>query len=567
MSESFSRRRFLSRGAAVAGGAVVLGGGGGLLAACGSSGSGGKASSSGGGTTGSTGSSTAGVGKGTPKKGGTLNIGVEAEDNGFNPTVASWDVTGLMYGSCLFDTIAAVDVTGKAIPYLVQSITPSPDYSKWTLTLRSTPITFHDGSALDSNAIVGSIEANIHSLQNGPALRNIDTVTNPDPMTVVIACKEPWVALPYYLTGSIGTVMAPSMLKEANSGNLLPIGTGPFKFGDWQPNDHLRVVRNPSYWQAGLPYLDSVVFHPIPDHQSRENSLKSGTIDIMHTDDTQTAVDFMHNSSFQYINDLTNTATEHEQDFFMINTASPPLDNVTVRQALAYSINRQQIINTEYNGISPNATGPYSKGSPYYVPSTGYPEYNLAKAQSLMKQAAQQIGGPVSFKLSIINDAKDLAVTELVQGMFQAAGAQVTIDQIQQSQYIVQALLGQYQVRGWRQFAASDPDQNFVWWSSTTAAPIGSLALNFARNKDPQIDAALEKGRQSADPNVRAQAYQSISQRFGTDVPYLWVNQAYWSVVAKPNIQNFNNGVAPDGSTKLLKMTGGYFEPRFIWLS
>ena len=564
MGESLSRRRFLSRGAAVAGGAVVLGGGGSFLAACGSSG---KAGSSGSSTTGSTGSSTAGVGKGTPKKGGTLNIGVEAEDNGFNPTVASWDVTGLMYGACLFDTICSVDVTGKAIPYLVQSITPNTDNTVWTLKLRSTAITFHDGSALDSSAIVGSIEANIHSLQNGLALTNIASVTNPDASTVVITCKEPWVALPYYLTGSIGSVMAPAMLKEANSGNLLPIGTGPFKFGDWQPNDHLRVVRNPSYWQPGFPYLDTVIFHPIPDHQSRENSLKSGTIDIMHTDDTQTAVDFMHNSSYQYINDLSNNSTEHEQDFFMINTASPPLDNLTVRQALAYSINRQQIITTEYNGISPNANGPYSKGSPYYLANTGYPDYNLAKAQSLMKQAAQQIGGPVKFELSIINDAKDLAVTELVQGMFQAAGAQVTINQIQQSQYIVQALLGQYQVRGWRQFAASDPDQNYEWWSSTTAAPIGSLALNFARNKDPQVDAALEKGRTSSDPNLRAQAYQTISQRFGADVPYLWINQAYWSVIAKPNVQNFNGGVGPDGSTQLLKMTGGFFDPRFIWLS
>ncbi|HEV2369720.1 MAG TPA: ABC transporter substrate-binding protein [Acidimicrobiales bacterium] len=563
MSGSFSRRRFLSRGATVAGGAVVLGGGGGFLAACGSSGST-KAGSTG--TGGSTGSSTAGVGKGTPKKGGTLNVGVEAEDNGFNPTVASWDVTGLMYGACLFDTLAVVDVNGKAIPYLALSITPNADNTVWTIKLRSTPISFHDGSALDSNAVVGSMEANIHSPQNGPGLTNVASVTNPDAATVVVTCKEPWVALPYYLTGPFGLIMAPAMLKEPNSGNLAPIGTGPFKFGDWTPNDHLRVVRNPSYWLPNLPYLDTVVFHPIPDHQSRENSLKAGTIDIMHTDDTQTAVDFMHNASYQYINDLGNNATEHEQDFLMINTASPPLDNLTVRQALAYSLNRQAIINTEYNGISPNANGPYSKGSPYYIADTGYPDYNLAKAQSLMKQAAQQLGGPVKFTLSIINDAKDLAVIELAQGMFQAAGAQVTIQQVQQSQYIVQALLGQYQVRGWRQFAASDPDQNYVWWSSKTAAPIGSLALNFARNKDPQVDSALEMGRTHSDQATRSQAYQTISKQFGADVPYLWINQAYWSVIAKPSVQNFNNGVAPDGSTQLLKMTGGFFDPRFIWL-
>jgi ABC-type transport system substrate-binding protein len=508
------------------------------------------------------------VSNATPKKGGTLNIGTEAEDNGFNPTIASWDVTGLMYGACLFDPIAYVASDGSVKPYLAQAITPNADYTQWTIKLRSTPIHFHDGTLCDSSAVVGSLEMNVHSVQNGLALTNIDSITNPDASTVVVKMKAPWIAFPYYLAqgSSIGPVLAPAMVKASDGGNRNPVGSGPFKFKEWVPNDHATFVRNDAYWQPGLPHLDTVIFHPIPDHQSRENSLKAGQIDIMHTDDTQTAVDFMNNPSYQYLNDLHNTAVEHEQDFLMINTAQAPLDNLTVRQALAYSIDRQKVINTLYNGISPNANQPFSKGSPYYVSDPGYPDYNLAKAQSLMKQAAQQIGGPVKFELSIINDAKDLAVIQLVQGMFTAAGAQVNIVQIQQSQYIVQALLGQYGVRGWRQFAAADPDQNFVWWDSSTALPIGKIALNFARNKDPQIDAALKTGRESSDTTARVQAYQTVAKRFGADVPYLWINQAYWSVIAKQNVMNFDNSVTPDG-TKGLGMTGGYFDPRFIWLS
>ena len=563
MSEPLKRRTFISRGATVtAAGAAVLGTGGGLLAACGSSGSGGKTGSAG---TGTSGSGTAGIGKGSPKKGGTLNVGVEAEDNGFNPTVASWDVTGLIYGSCLFDTLTAIDSTGKVQPYLAQSITPNADYSVWTLKLRPNPITFHDGSALDSNAVVGSLEANVHSAQNGLAITNIDTITNPDASTVVFKMKTPWVVFPYYLSGAIGTVMAPAMLKAADAGNRSPIGTGPFVFKEWIPNDHLTVTRNPSYWQSSLPYLDTVVFHPIPDHQSRENSLKAGTIDIMHTTDTQSAVDFMHNSAFQYINDLGNNATQREQGFYMINTAQAPCDDVRVRQAMAYAIDRKKLISLEDNGLPPESTGPFSPGSPYYVDS-GYPTYNLAKAQALVK-AYQAEKGPISIELSTINDAKNLATTQVVQSMLQQAGITAHIVQVQQSQYIVQALLGQYTVRQWRQFAASDPDENFVWWDSETAAPIGKLALNFARNKDPQIDSALTTGRSNPDQAARTQAYQSIAKRFGQDVPYLWINTDIWSVIAKPTVQNFNNPVFPDGSTKGLAMTGGFFSPRYIWLS
>ena len=561
---SFDRRTFLSRGAAAsAAGAAVLGTGGGLLAACGGSGSG-KAASTGGGA-GTSGTASGGIGKGTPKKGGTLNVGVEAEDNGFNPTVASWDVTGLMYGSCLFDPLTAIDSTGQAQPYLAQSVTPNADHTVWTIKLRPTPITFHDGSALDSNAVVGSLEANVHSAQNGAAVRNIASITNPDPTTVVVTMHSPWVPFPYYLSGSIGTVMAPAMLKAQDSGNRSPIGTGPFVFKEWIPNDHLTLTRNPNYWQSSLPYLDTVVFHPIPDHQSRENSLRSGTIDIMHTTDTQSAVDLMHNSSFQYINDLGNQSGEHEMGFYMINTAQPPLDDVRVRQAMAYAIDRSKIVSIELNGLPPVSSGPFVKGSPYYA-DTGYPSYNLAKAQALVKQY-QAEKGPISFQISTINDAKDLAITQLVQGMLQTAGITAQIVQVQQSQYIVQALLGQYAVRQWRQFAAADPDENYVWWSSSTASPVGKLALNFARNQDPQIDAALQAGRTTTDPAARAQAYQTIGKRFGQDIPYLWIDQTIWSVAAKPSVQNFNNPVFPDGTTKGLAMTAGFISPRFIWLS
>ena len=500
-----------------------------------------------------------------PKKGGTLKIGVEAEDNGFNPTVASWDVTGLMYGSCLFDTLTAIDANGKVQPYLAQSITPNADYTQWTLKLRSTPIKFHDGTILDSNAVVGSIEANVHSAQNGPAIANIASIANPDPATVVFTMKSSWVPFPYYLAGAIGTVMAPAMLKAQDAGNRAPIGTGPFMFTEWVPNDHLTVTRNPSYWQPGLPHLDSVVFHPIPDHQSRENSIKAGTIDLMHTTDTQSAVDFMHDPSFQYINDLHNHAGEREQGFYMINTAQPPLDDIRVRQAMAYAIDRHKIISLEYNGLPPESTGPFSIGSPYYV-DPGYPSHNLAKAQSLVREY-QAEKGPISFEISTINDAKTLATTQIVQSMLQQAGISAQIVQVQQSQYIVQALLGQYAVRQWRQFAASDPDQNYVWWASSTAAPVGKLALNFARNRDPQIDAALATGRTSADPTARSQAYQAVAKRFAQDIPYLWINTDIWSVVAKPNVQNFNNPVLPDGTTLGQPMTGGFVSPRFVWLS
>ena len=105
-----------------------------------------------------------------------------------------------------------------------------------------------------------------------------------------------------------------------------------------------------------------------------------------------------------------------------------------------------------------------------------------------------------------------------------------------------------------------DPDADFVWWSSLTAAPIGQLALNFARNKDPQIDAALLKGRTSPDEADRKAAYQSIAKRFGTDdVPYIWLNSTIWQIAFKPKVKGITNWTLPDGSAGVDHTIGGGF--------
>lgn len=555
MPDDISRRKFLAGGGAAVGAVVLGGSASGLLAACGSS------SKSGGG--GAAPNPNAGISNATPKMGGNLIVATEAEDNGFNPTVASWDVTGLMYGAAIFDTLTATDINGKIQPNLAQSVTPNADATQFTITLRP-GIKFHDGSALDANAVANSLVANVKSPQNGPALFNVSDIKPSGNMTVTVTCKESWPAFPYYLSGAIGTVMSPSMLAEPNAGNLKPIGTGPFVFKEWVPNDHLTVVRNPSYWRQGRPYLDQVTFRPIPDHQSRLNALLAGDIDIMHTDDPEDAQTVPKNKNFVSITDVDNNATEREVHFYMVNTAKPPFDDLRVRQALAYATDQNRV-HSVIDVVNPVVKSPFSSKSPYYV-DVDYPTYDPAKAKQLIAAYEHDKGPLRNFTLSTVTDAKDLARTTLVQAMWKEAGINCQVQQVEQSQYIVQALLGNYDVREWRQFAAADPDENYVWWSSLTAAPIGQLALNFARNKDPQIQAALEKGRTSLNQADRVAAYQEISRRFAADIPYVWLDQAVWLVSAKPTVMNFNNPTLPDGSPAL-RMAAGFINVGQIWLN
>jgi peptide/nickel transport system substrate-binding protein len=542
MPDSYDRRTFLGRALrTTAGGILLPSAAAAFLEACGS----GTSSSS---------TSTA------PRRGGSVIFATEAEINSFDARQGAWDSTGLLFARTVFDPLFTQAADGTVQPYLAQSISHNPEYTQWTIKLRS-GVTFHDGSQLDATVVKVNLEGVAASPLTGPALFNMDRVTVVDPMTVLVTTKSPWVPFPIYLTGQLGHMAGLKQLADT-SGKASPIGTGPFVFKEWVPGDHFTATRNPNYWRQGLPYLDSITYKPIPDPQSRGNSLKAGNIDAMHSSDTQNVADFKDNSNYNQVNDLNSVLGEPDQEFVMLNTVVPPLDDVRVRQALAYATDRKKYIDTLGNGLTTPSDGPFSKGSPYFAP-TGYPNLDKTKAKALVAEY-QSAKGPISFKFGAINTAKARQQNELLQAMWKEVGIQTEITQVEQSPYILNAIVGNYQGTGWRQFNTPDPDGNYVWWSSATAAPPGKQALNFARNKDPQIDAALQIGRTNPDPAARADAYKKIAERFGADVPYIWISPAVWIAASVKKVQWVGRGTLPDG-TPARGMASGVISPTEIW--
>ena len=128
--------------------------------------------------------------------------------------------------------------------------------------------------------------------------------------------------------------------------------------------------------------------------------------------------------------------------------------------------------------------------------------------------------------------------------------------------FIDNLVTGKFQAYTDEMFGASDPDLNYVWLSSTTAS--GPIALNFARYKDDQLEAALQQGRTSSDHATRVAAYQEVDKRLGAIVPYVWVNRAAWSLSASDSVLNFDNLTLPDG-TKAVSFRDGIVNPTPIW--
>jgi peptide/nickel transport system substrate-binding protein len=508
-----------------------------------------------------------GVSTKTPKKGGSLVFGVDAEESGFDPTQARFDEVGVMYARTVFDPLTIITLNGDWVPYLAESVVPNASYTSWTITLRPN-ITFHDGTPCNGAALVTNLVAQSKSLLTGIVVSpTLVSITQTGPLAATISFKSAWVPFPYYLAGGIGGqiayVVAPSMLSNPN-GTTNPVGTGPFVFKEWIPNNHFTATANPNYWRKGMPYLSEITFKPIPDEQARAEALKSGTIDLMITDTPQIIEEFRGNHAYAYIDDSTHVAGEPDMNCVQLNCLAKPFNDPNVRRAAAMAINRKQYARVIDANVLPVSNGLFVPGSPYYS-TTQYPAYNPSQASRLVKAAEQTNGGPISFSYGSTNSPAAIRAAQYLEQAWEQVGFKVSTNIVQQDDTINNALAGKYQALGWRQFGAVDPDLNYIFWSTTTVSS-GSLSINMARNADPAIEKALLSGRENTEHEVRVAAYQTVNKRLALDLPYLWTDRAVWAVIGNPTVQNFNNPTTPQG-TPAYGMIGGSIWPTQIWIS
>jgi peptide/nickel transport system substrate-binding protein len=546
MSHTFDRRSLLAGGVALGVGAAMLGTGVDWAAAARSNGPG-----------------LNGVSRAKPKRGGSLVMGIDTEEGGFDPTSARWDEGGFLYGRTIFDPLAIVNAAGKVEPYLAQSITPNSDYTVWTITLRS-GVMFHDGTPLDANALELNLTKQQASPLVGPAFAaQIQGSAVTGPMTVAITMKAPWVPFDYYLAqGQTGYIAAPSMLNNP-TGTTHPVGTGPFIFKEWVPNSHFTATANPHYWRPGLPYLSEITFKPIIEPTSRTEALQTGTIDIMHTNSPASILSFYGNKKYSYIDNTGPIIGQPTINCLLLNTSKPPFNNLTLRQAMAKGANAKQYAQVIDKGVNAPINGLFLPGSQYYS-KTAYPSYDPSGAKKLVKQVAQQTGKPVAFTLNATNDPEVERAAQYIKQQYGNIGIDVTINIAAQASLINDALSGTYEANTWRQFGAVDPDLNYVWWSTTTVTP--GLALNMARNSNPKIQAALVKGRETSNQEERDQAYQTVNEQLALDLPYIYTDRSTWAVIANPDVQNYNNPKTPSGS-KAIGFDEGVLWPTQIWIS
>lgn len=527
VTKTYDRRQFLTHSAAAAGGVVAAGALAGELAFEGDA--------------------------GAITKGGTLKMGVISEQNKpFNPAFANMDTSGFCYARAVYDPLMVTSANGKTVyPYLAQSLTPNKTYTQWTLTARA-GVKFHDGTPCNGDAIYANMSENYSSALTGPAIQALITgfTHTPGSSTVVIHTKHPWVTFPFTLAeqqicfiASPGGGGAPNTLGAHYSG--LPIGTGPFIASAWNYNTAFIATKNPNYWRAGLPYLDQVEFHPIPDGPTRYTSLTSGVMDIIHESEGDILKDFKSlGSGYNVVTDFPKKPVyAPSSNCYMMNVAKAPLTNKNLRLGCAYAINQAQFVKIVDDGESSTIDGIFLPGSPYYK-KTPYPTYNVAKAK---KYIAKVPKADRTFDVTYVQgDPAVLNSVALLTQFLKDVGVTITTTPVTQGALIGAAIYGQYQVMTWAQFGGVSPDLNHPWFSVRPPGK-GATWLNFARNQDPKIESLMLAGMASKSFTGQRNAWAAVNIRLQQDLPYLWVDRVVLGVAAHADVQNWQTFQDPAG--------------------
>lgn len=321
----------------------------------------------------------------------TLTLGVALEPPHLDPTSnAAAAIDEVLYAN-VFEGLTRINERGEVMPALAESWDISEDGKTYTFTLRQ-GVKYHDGSDFDAEDVKFSLDrARAEDSTNAQKalFAAIDTVDVVDANTVKVSLKNAAGSFLYNMGWGDAVIVAP---ESADTNNENPVGTGPFKLGNWAKGTAIRLDRNDAYWGDAVA-LQSATFRIIPDPAAATAALMAGDVDAFPNFPAPEVVpQFQADPRFTVMIGSTEGET-----VLSTNNMKPPFDNLKVRQAMAHAINKQEIIDGAMFGQGTPIGSHFAPHNADYVDLTGTYPYDVDKAKALLAEA----GLPDGFKATL----------------------------------------------------------------------------------------------------------------------------------------------------------------------
>ena len=431
-------------------------------------------------------------------------------------------------------------------PALAESWEISDDGTVYTFQLRD-GVTFHDGTPFDAAAVKFNFDRMLdedHPLHGtGPFPLSfffgaIEATEVVDDLTVRFHLNEPYAPFLSNLAYPTGLIVSPTAVEtHVDDFARNPAGTGPFAFRVWESNRQVALQRNEDYWN-GTPPLAGVVFRPITDANARVSEMLSGNIDLMVEIPPDNVQLFAEDPQFV----LHEEAGPHLW-FLILNAKEPPFDDVRVRQAVNYAIDKESLVTNVLQGTATVATGPTPEafGWAYNDELEPYP-YDPDRARELLTEAGYEDGVQTVFYVTEGGSGMldPVPMGTAIQADLAAVGIDARIETYEWNTFLNRVNPGLEGRAGMAQMAwmTNDPDTLPFLALRTDAMP-DQGGFNSGYYSNPEVDALLEQARRETDQDERARLYKEMQVIVQEDAPWAFIANWKQNAVTTAAVENF----------------------------
>ncbi|HEV3040269.1 MAG TPA: ABC transporter substrate-binding protein [Candidatus Angelobacter sp.] len=470
----------------------------------------------------------------------TIVVIIENSPPNLDPRVAS-DAQGQLISELIFDSLVRKDEHFNLKPAVAESW-EMPDPQTYVFHLRH-GIQFHDGRPLlakDVKWTLDTVRGGTMETIKGAAYELVDRVEAPDDFTLTIHTAEPYAPLLWNLSeGAFGIVPFGS----GNDFNGNPIGSGPYRLVRSVPDSEVVLERNETYW-GNHPPIKRIRFNVVPDGSTRALELRKGSADIAInslTPDTVGALQHERNLEV-----LRHPGTSLA--YLAFNLRDPILQDVRVRQALAYAIDRGPMLHYLFRDSGRLADSVLPPEHWAFNPDVAHYPHEPAKADALLDSAGHRRGTDgVRFHLTMKISTEETSglIAAVLQQQLRSVGIALDIRRFESATLYSDVLKGSFQLYSLRWVGYSNQDPDF-FEDAFHSASFPPKRANRGRYSNPEVDRLVEEGRRTADQQRRKQIYGEVQRILARDLPY--INLWYMDnvLVHSTRVQNLQLGPSAD---------------------
>jgi peptide/nickel transport system substrate-binding protein len=438
--------------------------------------------------------------------------------------------------SLVYESLLGVDHNLNLLPVLAERYTVNKDGSEYTFHLRK-GVRFHSGQEMTAEDVKWSIDY-IREPKNSAfiysSFLDVKSIEVIDSHTIRFKLDGPFAPFPEAVTSTTTPILPKGSLGIAEKPQSFPPGTGPFRFVEWKPGAHLILAKFPQYWKPGIPYLDRIVMKPIPDETVRVTALRSAQFDLVEEVPLR-VVDQIQKGMIKDVSVVPASAAAFRRITF--NCAEPPFKDVRVRQAVAFAVNKKEIVDGMGMGYGEVANHRYPKSSRWYVPLEERP-YNPEKARALLAEAGYPNGLQVPMNIT----SGDLEEALVVQAQLRKVGIDIKMEVVNFGEFMRKESGGTFRVSYTGAGIRPDPDSLLYHYYHTKE--IGKR--NHAHYSNPQFDRLLERARETLVFDERKKLYGQALEIFQQDVPNIFVAFFPRFYGFRPQVKGFSTTIKQD---------------------